>query len=60
MEFVLIVAAERDIGRRSPAELRGGKLLWRIVALNNFIGPLSYFRWGRRTTAGYCASGGLS
>ncbi|MGI8716016.1 MAG: hypothetical protein ACR2NR_23110 [Solirubrobacteraceae bacterium] len=48
MEFVLIIAAERDIGRRSSAQLRGGKVFWRIAALNNFIGPLSYFRWGRR------------
>lgn len=47
-ELVLIVAAERDIGGRSSAELRGGKAFWRIAALDNVIGPLCYFRWGRR------------
>ncbi|MHB1568757.1 MAG: hypothetical protein ACYCXW_13250 [Solirubrobacteraceae bacterium] len=47
-EAVLIVAAERDIQRRPAEEIRGRKLIWRVIALNNFIGPTIYFRWGRR------------
>jgi hypothetical protein len=43
----LVVAAERDIGRRTAAELRGGKPIWRLLCLNA-LGALSYFRWGRR------------
>jgi len=43
----LVVAAERDIGRRTAAELRGSKPMWRLLCLNA-LGALSYFRWGRR------------
>jgi hypothetical protein len=45
----LIVSAERDIQCRSPDEVRGAKLLWRLACLTNTVGPLIYFRWGRRT-----------
>src|SRR5262245_57880029 len=31
---VLVIAAERDIGRRTAAELRGGKPMWRLLCLN--------------------------
>jgi len=49
--LVVIVAAERDIQRRPEAEVRGSKLLWRLVSLNA-LGALSYFRWGRRRPSG--------
>ena len=45
--LALIVAAQRDLQHRSAAELRGGKLLWRLVCLNG-LGALVYFKWGRR------------
>jgi hypothetical protein len=44
----LSAAAERDIHRRPPAEVRGPKLIWRVVCLTNTVGPAVYFRWGRR------------
>jgi hypothetical protein len=44
---VLVIAAQRDIGRRPAAELRGSKPIWRVLCLNA-LGALSYFRWGRR------------
>jgi hypothetical protein len=44
----LTVTSERDIQRRSPDQVRGPKLLWRLVCLTNSVGPLAYFRWGRR------------
>jgi hypothetical protein len=47
-EVVLIAAAERDIQRRPAEEIRGRKVIWRVITLNNFIGPTIYFRWGRR------------
>jgi hypothetical protein len=49
----LVVAAERDIGGRSAAELRGSKPLWRLLCLNA-LGALGYFRWGRRHQSGGC------
>lgn len=44
----LLVSAELDLHRRSAAELRGSKAVWRLVCLINFVGPLGYFRCGRR------------
>jgi hypothetical protein len=43
----LVGAAERDIQRRPADQVRGSKLLWRLVCLNA-LGSVSYFRWGRR------------
>jgi hypothetical protein len=48
VEFGMKVAAARDIDRRSSQELRASKLFWRLVLLVNTLGPLGYFRWGRR------------
>jgi hypothetical protein len=47
VSVVLVIAAQRDIGRRTVAELRGSKPMWRLLCLNA-LGALSYFRWGRR------------
>ncbi len=47
-EAVLIVAAERDIQRRPAESIRGPKLLWRLVATQNVIGPAAYFWLARR------------
>ena len=44
----LSATAELDI-QRTPAErIRGRKSLWRLACLTNTVGPLAYFRWGRR------------
>jgi phospholipase D-like protein len=48
VQFALLIAAQVDITRRSEREINGSKTVWRLVCLLNFIGPLSYFRWGRR------------
>jgi hypothetical protein len=45
--LALVVAAQRDIGRRSDAAVRGSRLLWRLACLNA-LGAAAYFRWGRR------------
>jgi hypothetical protein len=47
--LTLIIAAQLDLNRRSADELRGSKALWRVACLTNTVGPLSYFRWGRRS-----------
>ena len=46
--IALIVLAQRDLNRRDPSELRGSKALWRVLCLTNTVGPVLYFRWGRR------------
>jgi hypothetical protein len=45
----LITIAQRDLASRPDSQIRGSKRLWRVACLTNTIGPLSYFRWGRRT-----------
>lgn len=46
--LTLTVVAERDIQHRPADQVRGSKALWRLVCLTNTVGPLIYFRWGRR------------
>jgi hypothetical protein len=43
----VVATAERDLRRRSDAEVRGSKLVWHLVCLNA-VGAGAYFRWGRR------------
>ena len=47
-EAVLITLAERDIARRPPEGIRGPKLLWRVIATQNVVGPAAYVLIGRR------------
>lgn len=47
ISLALVAAAERDLQGRSPDEVRGSRLMWRIVCLNA-LGAIGYFRWGRR------------
>ena len=47
VSLVLVAAAERDLERRPAADVRGSKLLWRLICLNA-LGAASYLRWGRR------------
>jgi hypothetical protein len=51
VEAVLIVATERDIQRRPVDRIRGPKLLWRVIATQNVVGPAAYFGFGRRRGA---------
>lgn len=50
VQLSLLVAAQRDISRRPAEQIRGSKALWRMVTLINFVGPTSYFAFGRRTS----------
>jgi hypothetical protein len=51
LSLLLVAAAERDIQRRSPADVNGSRLTWRFLCLNA-LGALAYFRWGRRSAEG--------
>ena len=48
VQVTLPIAALVDIWRRPEEEIRGSKRLWTAAAFVNFIGPLSYFSFGRR------------
>ena len=51
IQLTLVTAAQIDITRRPGEEIRGSKLLWRILTLVNFIGPIAYFAFGRKRPA---------
>lgn len=46
-QLALFVAAQVDLFRRRPDQVRGSKMRWRLLAFVNTLGPLAYFRWGR-------------
>lgn len=48
VQFGLLGAALTDLARRDPALVRGRRWVWALVSLVNFVGPLAYFRFGRR------------
>ena len=43
----LLGAALIDLRRRPAAQIRGKKWFWALVAFINWIGPISYFLFGR-------------
>jgi hypothetical protein len=48
VQLSLLIAAQRDISRRPAEQIRGSKAMWRMVTLINFVGPGSYFAFGRK------------
>jgi len=48
VQLVLLATALADIYRRPAGEIRGSKRLWAAAAFVNFVGPISYFLFGRR------------
>jgi hypothetical protein len=48
VQVTLLIAALVDIRRRPEEEIRGSKRLWPAAAFVNFVGPVSYFLFGRR------------
>ncbi len=50
IEAFLIAATERDIHRRPAQSIRGPKLVWRVIATQNVIGPAAYFGLGRKSS----------
>jgi hypothetical protein len=50
VQLSFAAAAWLDLARRPASQVRGSKRLWAIAIAVNWIGPLSYFRWGRRHT----------
>jgi hypothetical protein len=52
LQISLFAAAQWDLLRRSPEEVRGSKWLWRALAFVNTFGPIAYFSMGRRRRPG--------
>jgi hypothetical protein len=48
LQISLAVSAWADLAERPAAEIRGSKRRWAMVIGINFIGPILYFRRGRR------------
>ena len=42
--LILMIFAQVDISKRKREEMVGPKLLWRVVALIEIIGPIIYFK----------------
>lgn len=48
VQISLLLTALTDIYRRPVEEIKGGKWPWVAVSFVNFVGPVSYFAFGRR------------
>jgi hypothetical protein len=51
VQLSLAATAWADLARRPAAQVNGSKLRWALLIAVNFIGPVAYFRWGRRAHA---------
>jgi hypothetical protein len=48
VQVSLAVSAWADLADRPASEVNGSKARWAAIIAVNFVGPLSYFRWGRK------------
>lgn len=48
VQFALLAAALVDIRRRPDDQIKGSKRVWTALSFINFVGPVSYFVFGRR------------
>jgi len=48
VQIGLLLAALLDIYRRPKEQIRGDKRLWSLATFVNFVGPISYFLFGRK------------
>jgi hypothetical protein len=48
VQLSLAATAWTDLTRRPAREVTGPKAVWALVIAVTFVGPLAYFRWGRR------------
>ena len=51
IQISLAATAWTDLARRPREQVNGSKGKWAAIIAVNTIGPLSYFRWGRRKSA---------
>jgi hypothetical protein len=48
IQLSLAATAWADLATRRPDEVNGSKARWAALIAVNWIGPLAWFRWGRR------------
>lgn len=48
IEFSLMASAMADIYRSPTQEVNGSKRKWYSIALISWVGPISWFLWGRK------------
>ena len=48
VQLALAAAAWTDLAKRPAEDVNGPKPMWAVIILVNFVGPLSYFVFGRR------------
>lgn len=48
-ELALMFAALNDLRKRPAGLVRGPKPLWAAASLVNFLGPIAYFAFGRKS-----------
>jgi hypothetical protein len=48
VQVTLATLALIDIARRPKSKIRGSKPAWVLASFVNFVGPLSYFIFGRK------------
>jgi hypothetical protein len=48
VQLSLAATAWTDLARRPAAQVNGSKARWALVIAINVVGPLAWFRWGRR------------
>ena len=51
VQLSLAVSAWADLATRPATEINGRKPVWAAIIAVNFLGPLAWFRWGRRPAA---------
>ena len=47
VQLALAATAWTDLAKRSAGQVRGPKALWAVIIAVNFVGPISYFIFGR-------------
>lgn len=48
VQLALAATAWTDLARRPADRVNGRKGVWAAVIAVNWVGPLAWFRWGRR------------
>ena len=48
VQLSLLLTALADIYRRPAEEIHGSKRVWAAISFINFVGPISYFAFGRK------------
>ncbi len=48
VQLGLLAGALWDIRKRPADEINGNKWVWAGVSLINYVGPLAYFKYGRK------------